>query len=117
MNESPDSRFELIPMSATDKLREYYQNVLEMLSLDKLHYLSRMLGESKRQNKKGIEPPTINSTSTNLQRRYNQVYSFRLAHAAYGSFTFRNVSHNLSGIKENIRRNHTSHKTRRKVHE
>ncbi|KAJ5531276.1 hypothetical protein N7527_004669 [Penicillium freii] len=39
-------------MSATDKLRGYYQNLLEMLSLDELHYLSKTLGESKRRNKK-----------------------------------------------------------------
>lgn len=57
MNESPDTGFELIPMSATDRLRRYYQNLLEILSLDELHYLSRTLGEStKRRNKKGIEP-------------------------------------------------------------
>jgi hypothetical protein len=47
----PDAEFELIPMSATDKLRKYYRNTLKKLSLDELRYISRMLGEPK-----GIEP-------------------------------------------------------------
>lgn len=46
----PDAEFELIPMSATDKLRKYYRNTLEKLSLDELRYISRTLGS------KGIEP-------------------------------------------------------------
>ena len=47
----PDAEFELIPMSATDKLRKYYRNTLKKLSLDELRYISRTLGEPK-----GIEP-------------------------------------------------------------
>lgn len=47
----PDAEFELIPMSATDKLRKYYQNTLKKLSLDELRYVYRTFGESK-----GIEP-------------------------------------------------------------
>lgn len=57
MNESLDPGFELILISATGKLRGYYQNLLKMLSLNELYYLTRMLGElTKRRNKKGIEP-------------------------------------------------------------
>lgn len=63
----PDAEFEPIPMSATDKLREYYRNSLKKLSLDELRCISRTLGESENaRNENGIRAPTINLTSTKL---------------------------------------------------
>lgn len=57
MNNSPDAEFELIPMSSTDKLREYYRNALKKLSLDELRYISGTLFDlPNARNKKGIEP-------------------------------------------------------------
>lgn len=114
----PDAEFEPIPMSATDKLREYYQNSLKKLSLDELSCISRTLGESENaRNENGIRAPTINLTSTKLQSRNNQIDSLSLTHAAYDSFTFRKLSSNLGGIKKNAEGNHTPHETRKRVRE
>lgn len=85
----PDAGFKPIPMSATDKLREYYQNSLGNLGLGQLccisRTFSRTLGEPKNaRNEKGIKASTICLT-TELKSRNNTIDSLILTHATYHS--------------------------------